>query len=86
MPRLNSQQRHLLVAIHAGDTLKVHRTVDGEKVYRLHPLDGSPEQEIVPADAERLLAQGYIVSNMKFPAAVFLITPEGARAVAKLLQ
>lgn len=80
MPRLNAQQRHLLAAVAAGDTLKVHRTVDGEKVYRLHPLDGSPEIEVASRDAEALLAQGLIESNMKFPAATFLITPKGVQA------
>jgi hypothetical protein len=80
MPRLNAQQRHLLAAIAAGDTLKVHRTVDGEKVYRLHPLDDSAEIEIAPKDAEALLTQGLIDSNMKFPAATFLITPKGVQA------
>ncbi len=80
MARLRGQQRALLRAIAFGDTLKVHRTVDGEKVYRLHPLDGSPEQEIAPTDAEQLLTQGFIESNMKFPAATFLITPKGVAA------
>ena len=80
MARLNSQQRHLLAAIAGGDTLKVHRTVDGEKVYRLHPLDGLPEIGVVPKDAEALLTQGLIDSNMKFPAATFLITPKGVQA------
>lgn len=78
MARLNAQQKELLAAIAAGDTLKVHRTVDGEKVYRLHPLDGSREIEILPRDAEALLLQGLIESNMKFPAATYLITPRGA--------
>ena len=80
MARLSAQQRQLLAAIAAGDSLKVHRTVDGEKVYRLRPLDGSPEQEIAPKDAEALLRQGLVESNMKFPAATFLITPKGVQA------
>jgi hypothetical protein len=81
MARLSEDQRALLHAIAAGDTLKVHRTVDGEKVYRLHPLEGSSEREIAPADAEKLLTLGLIDSNMKFPAATFLITPKGVAAV-----
>lgn len=80
MARLNAQQRSLLAAVAAGDVLKVHRTVDGEKVYRLHPLDGAPEVEIAPRDVEMLLRQGLIDSNMKFPAATFLITPKGVAA------
>lgn len=86
MARLSTVQRWLLAAVAAGDILKVHRTVDGEKIYRLHPLDGAPEQEILPRDVETLLKQGLLDSNMKFPAATFLITPKGVHTVARLQQ
>src|SRR5690606_33694575 len=74
------QQKHLLLAVAAGDVLKVHRTLDGDKAWRLHPLDGSEPWQVEPKDAEALLARGLIDSNMKFPAATLLITPKGIKA------
>lgn len=68
----------LLRALRDGATLKVHRTLDGEKVHRLHPLEGEP----VPVDrdlVDQLVRAGLIVSNMKFPAATYLLTEEGVR-------
>jgi DNA-binding transcriptional regulator PaaX len=56
--------------------LKAHRTLDGEKVHRLHPLDGPPEQ-VDSAAVERLKRRGLIASNMKFPASVYLLTERG---------
>lgn len=77
--RLSSHQTTLLTAIASGDTLKVHRTVDGDKSYRLHPLNGAPPREIASADAVTLERNGLIVSNMKFPAATFQITERGVQ-------
>lgn len=74
---LTHRQRQLLAALQAGDVLKVHRTLDGAKQHRLHPLDGSPTRTVAAADVEALLSAGLIASNMKFPAATFLLTPEG---------
>ena len=59
-----------------GATLKVHRTLDGEKVHQLHPLDGEPEtirRDLV----ESLVALGLIQSNLKFPAATYVLTEKG---------
>jgi hypothetical protein len=61
-----------------GATLKAHRTLDGEKIHRLHPLDGPPE-DVDSAAVERLKRRGLIASNMKFPAAVYLVTDEGVQ-------
>ncbi len=75
--RLTSDQRRILRAMHDGATLKAHRTLDGEKVHRLHPLAGEPE----PVDAalvESLRELGLIQSNLKFPAATYLLTERGA--------
>ncbi len=33
--RLNSEQRRILAALQGGCYLKIHRTLDGAKVYRL---------------------------------------------------
>lgn len=73
---LTSRQRHILQAMRNGAALKVHRTLDGEKAHRLHPLDGTPEtveRELV----ESLVTLGLIQSNLKFPAATYLLTDRG---------
>lgn len=70
---LTQRQHSLLAALRQGDVLKVHRTLDGAKEYRLHPLDGTPSQAIAAQDVEVLLAAGLIASNMKFPAATFVL-------------
>ncbi len=73
---LGGSQRALLRALAEGHVLKVHRTVDGAKVYRLHRLDG--QTEIVPGGVVRgLERRGLIESNMKFPAATFMLTERG---------
>ena len=76
---LTPRQLQLLAALRAGDTLKVHRTLDGAKQHRLHPLDGSPACDVDEADVEALLAARLIASNMKFPAATFLLNEGGVR-------
>lgn len=81
--RLTAEQRRLLQALASGSTLKVYRTVDGAKVYKLHALAMSVVEEIAPAVVERLHRQRLIESNMKFPAAVFLLTDKGAAEVAR---
>ena len=67
----------------AGATLKVHRTVDGEKTHRLHPLDG-PAQSVERAAVEALKDSGLIRSNMKFPAATYLLTERGVAVAVGL--
>lgn len=71
----------LLAAVAAGNILKVHRTADGEKVYRLHWLENEEisggVEEVAASDVESLLTRGLIASNMKFPAATFLLTDKG---------
>ncbi len=56
-----------------GATLKVHRTLDGEKTHILHPLDG-PAEAADRAAVESLRQHGLIVSNMKFPVATYMLT------------
>ncbi len=78
--KLPPDRRYVLEAILRGCTLKVHRTVDGMKTHLLHPLDGSPET--VDAAAVAWLAdRGLIRSNMKFPAATYLLTERGLAAL-----
>lgn len=73
------RQVALLAAMQAGDVLKVHRTLDGAKEYRLHPLSGAPAHPVNRTDVEALLAARLIASNMKFPSATFLLTEAGLR-------
>jgi hypothetical protein len=75
-------QKALLHAVVDGATLKVHRTLDGAKEYRLHHLDGGVEA-VESHVVDRLVRRGWLDSNMKFPAATFLVTPAGRRALAK---
>ena len=75
----------LLAAMAAGATLKVHRTLDGAKEYRLHPLDG-PASTVEPALVTDLLRRGVLQSNMKFPAATFILTENGRAQAAKLVD
>lgn len=84
--RLSPTQAALLAAVAAGDVLKVHRTLHGEKSYRLHRLDESAVLECAADDVDALLRGGLIESNLKFPAATFLLTPAGAQAVRRRAQ
>ena len=66
----------VLHAIAHGHTLKSHRHLDGQKTYRLHPLEG--EAVDVPYEVvQALLAHKYLTTNQKFPSATFLLTNKG---------
>ncbi len=84
--RPSAKQRALLTALLDGCTLKVHRTVDGEKIYRLHASDGASAEPILNYVVTALEKQGLIVSNMKFPAATYLLTDRGAQLAASFTQ
>jgi hypothetical protein len=63
--------------------LKSHRDIEGNKMYKLHPLEG-PEQ-IVPAEVvDALVEHGLIDSNKKFPAATYWLTEKGKALVVTL--
>jgi hypothetical protein len=87
--RLSREQQRILQALQQGSHLKVHRTLDGAKVYRLHSPAGGDEAggddaaaEVVAASlVEALERGGYLQSNLKFPAAALLLTERGAEAV-----
>jgi hypothetical protein len=82
--RLTAAHKALLLALIEGQTLKVHREVDGAKYYRLHPLDGSPPSAVGGRLVQDLLDKRLLESNMKFPAAVFLLTAQGAQIATTL--
>jgi hypothetical protein len=80
---VNSEQQRILQALQQGYHLKVHRTLDGAKVYRLHGPAASGEdtgEEVDPGLVAALERGGYLQSNLKFPAAALLLTERGAQA------
>ena len=83
--RLTAVQRRLLLALQAGSSLKVERTLDGEKVYRLYTPDATHSESLPAPLVQNLTRTGLIESNMKFPAATFLLTDKGASAFAPFI-
>jgi hypothetical protein len=81
--KLPAAPAHILRQIAQGSTLKSHRTMDSQKVYRLHPLRGPAELVDRPA-VEQLKKLGLIHSNQKFPAATYLLTDRGKQVAASL--
>jgi hypothetical protein len=77
---LNAEQQKILSAMRDGATLKAHRTLDGEKTHLLHPLAGPPVP-VSSAAMDALKRRGLIASNMKFPAAAYLLTERGLGAL-----
>ena len=81
--RLSNDEIKLMVAIANGWTLKSHRYLDGEKVYKLWSPDGA-EQEIPYRLVQSLLDKKQITTNQKFPAATFLLTTKGKEFLTTL--
>lgn len=77
-------ERHILRSLAAGWTLKAHRTLDGEKNYRLHPLADAPPQPVEQETVESLRDRALLDSNKKFPAATYLLTDKGRQALVEL--
>jgi len=76
---LSPVAKQIIVAMQQGATLKAHRTLDGEKLHQIHPLQDAAF--VVPTAAVRELEQrGWLRSNMKFPAATYLLTEQGSQA------
>jgi hypothetical protein len=83
--RLTPEQQQIVTAMLAGSHLKVHRTMDGDKVYLLHASENERQsRQLEPKAVDGLERQGLLVSNMKFPAATFLLTEAGQSLAAKL--
>lgn len=78
--KLSPGEAAVLRAMAHGGTLKTHRSMDGEKLPKLHPLD-APAYDVDPRIVDSLKRRKLIRSNMKFPAATYLLTDRG-RAVA----
>lgn len=77
-----AEDEALLVALLSGAILKAHRTLDGSKAHKLHR--GEEPAQIVPERiVRRLERRRFIQSNMKFPAATYLLTAQGAEIARK---
>ena len=81
--RLNHLHQHILRAMSGQGFLKVHRDIEGNKICKLHALDGG-EEVIPPAAVAYLVNHGLIDSNKKFPAATYWLTPFGTERVKTL--
>lgn len=83
--RMSTEQQAVLRALAQGGTLKAHRTMDGAKVYRLHPLN-EDVFEVSEAVVRALKRRKFIDSNMKFPAATYLLTDQGRCVLQQLVN
>jgi hypothetical protein len=84
MPRLSEEHKFVLRSMLKGSQLKSHRYLDGVKVYRLHAVEDNNQRPVEAATVESLNNLGLIRSNMKFPAATYLLTQAGADTAAQL--
>ena len=82
--KLSKVAERLLKALAQGATLKAHRTMDGAKVHRLYPLGEELPVVVTEVVVTSLKDYGLIESNMKFPAATYLLTDKGVRMAATL--
>ncbi len=73
---LSAEAEQVIRLMASGGTLKTHRGVDGEKVVRLHPLN-DPSIDVSTTAMNQLKQRQLIDSNMKFPAATYLLTQKG---------
>lgn len=73
-----------MAALAQGATLKVHRTMDGDKSYALYTLDDAIKRQISGSIVGSLARKRLIASNMKFPAATFLLTERGVNIVESM--
>jgi hypothetical protein len=74
--KLTGERAEILRAMSSGCSLRIHRTIDGVKVHRLHALDGS-QRDVDGKSVRSLAALGMIQSNQKFPVATYLLTEAG---------
>jgi hypothetical protein len=64
-----------------GAALKVHRDLDGRKTHLLHPLDSDP-LPVAAELVESLRSLGLIQSNLKFPAATYVLTDRALATIS----
>lgn len=84
-PRLSVDAQKVIRLLAAGSILKAHRSLGGAKEHRIHPLHGQDIE--VSAETMDQLKRGRLIdSNMKFPAAAYLLTPRGRQVAASLVE
>lgn len=75
---LSAEAIQILHAVRQGASVKAHRTLDGAKIHKVHPLEA--DAFAVSEAAVRMLEQrGWLRSNMKFPVATYLLTETGCQ-------
>jgi hypothetical protein len=82
--KLSAEAENVVARLAAGWALKSHRYLDGRKEYRLHPLDDGAPQGVALQTVRQLQRRRLIHSNMKFPAASYLLTERGQAVAAQL--
>jgi hypothetical protein len=82
--RPSPAQYQILIAMQAGGRLRVERTLDGAKAYRIYAPDNPEGEELGVALVQSMERAGLIESNMKFPAATFMLTDAGVGLAAQL--
>lgn len=82
--QLSAAHKYILGELARGSRLQDHRDLDGGKIYKLHPLDTASDVAIPAASVTYLHRYKLIESNMKFPAATYLLTDKGAAIAATL--
>ena len=75
--RLTTEAQEIVRRLAEGWTLKVHRPLDGQKKFLLPPLGKGDAQVISEQTVRELQRRRLISSNMKFPAATYLLTERG---------
>jgi uncharacterized protein YjhX (UPF0386 family) len=80
---LSQETMQILHALVQGASLKVHRTLEGAKVHKLHPLQGAAIQ-VKATTVRNLERRGWLRSNMKFPVATYLLTEKGSEVALQL--
>jgi len=83
--KFSNTEAYVLQALIDGATLKAHRYLDGAKLYKLHSLAG-PAEPVERETVDFLKKHRLIKSNMKFPAATYLLTDKGAKAAGSVAQ
>lgn len=73
---LSPEAVQILDAVHQGAAVKAHRTLDGAKIHKVHPLQADAF-EVSEAAVRALEKRGWLRSNLKFPVATYLLTEQG---------
>ena len=75
---LSPEAVQILSAVRQGAVVKAHRTLDGAKIHKVHPLQADAF-EVSEAAVRALEKRGWLRSNLKFPVATYLLTEKGSR-------